>query len=288
MKILIYSLFFIYQSLILGVSLNKKGIFIISAPRTTSTLLMRIFANSKEISENYLLEPYTQVYYLENHINGAGFNLQKDWPQTKEQAWNKILSAFSKDFFVIKDLAYQIEPYLTDEQLLEIDKYAHIIFLVRYPKATIASGIYAYEQDNIKDGFSSEEAGFIHMKIFFDRCKKLSINTYLIEAEKYLANPSLVLPNYFSLFGLKFDEDTLVLKKVHKEELNKNPAYCVWGDLWFKNAFATDVIKPINLSYEPSKTYQNVSLDKINQFLPNHYEAYLYIKENALDLSSNE
>ena len=137
-----------FNTTLSGVSVHKKGIFIISAPRTTSTLLMRIFANSHDsVKKECLLEPYTQVYYLENNILAAGFNLQKDWPQTKEQAWDKITQAFSKDFFVIKDLAYQMEPYLTDEQLKEIDKHANIIFLIRSPKATIASGIYAYEQD---------------------------------------------------------------------------------------------------------------------------------------------
>ena len=56
---------------------QKNGVLIISAPRTTSTLLMRVLAKN---ASKVLLEPYTQVFYLSNNLSGAGFNYQKEWP----------------------------------------------------------------------------------------------------------------------------------------------------------------------------------------------------------------
>ena len=261
---------------------QKNGVLIISAPRTTSTLLMRVLAKN---ASKVLLEPYTQVFYLSNNLSGAGFNYQKEWPSTPDQAWEMITQSFSLDSFVIKDLAYQMLSYITNEQLKELVKHAHILFLLRSPQATIASGLSAYVKTGNPQDYLSEEVGFIQMKMLFDRFKALGITPWIIEAENYLKDPTVILEKYFLAFNKVFNKETLRIGRLSMEERALNPGYGVWGELWFKTAFDTDIVKPRNLTHAANPDYdlylapyQNI----INTFLPKHYKAYKYMLEQGL------
>ena len=118
---------------------QKNGVLIISAPRTTSTLLMRAFAKNTNKS---LLEPYTQVFYLNNNLSGAGFNYQEEWPSTQDQAWEMINQSFKLESFVIKDLAYQMLPYMSDEILTQLAQHAHLLFFLLFFHRYGASFLY--------------------------------------------------------------------------------------------------------------------------------------------------
>lgn len=152
----------------------RKSVFILSAPRTTSTLLIRLLANDASARHQgcktpVMLEPFTQAFYLQpNQSLAPEFHLKDAWPKTGTEAKAMIRTASDK-FMVIKDLAYQCEPFLDDDFIQEMLTYIEPIFLIRSPKATTLSALDPYYKNQQLDEFSAQDVGFVELQRLFDR-----------------------------------------------------------------------------------------------------------------------
>lgn len=229
---------------------SPKSIFILSAPRTTSTLLMRIFGNTQNpllpnAHPRTLLEPFTQVFYLQPGQSPAPeFNPQTRWPQTPQAAQTLVRQSKS-EFSIIKDLAYQCEPFMDDAFIREILEYIEPLFLVRSPDSTIPSALNPYAKSNTLNDFGEEDIGYLALLRVFERFKEnMTHKPLVIEAESYLKNPVSVLSAYFEKLNLHFEEDVLNLPATTPASRAQDPAYAAWGDTWYLNAYATTQVKP--------------------------------------------
>lgn len=244
----------------------NKSIFIVSAPRTTSTLLMRIFSNALTLLDGddqpkELLEPFTQVYYLQPGKTPAPeFSLQEHWPQTPDAAIELINQARHKPM-IIKDLAYQCEAFMDDDLIAEILTYCEPLFLIRSPESTALSALSPYAENNALAHFSEEDIGYCALLRLFKRfAAKMAKAPLVIEAEDYLTNPEGTLAKYFHALNLPFTDRTLSLPVTPPEIRERNPAYAVWGDTWYLNAYTTQKLTPKNPSHRKSP-YQHLKED---------------------------
>ncbi|WP_299730074.1 hypothetical protein [uncultured Endozoicomonas sp.] len=243
---------------------DAKSVIIFSIARGTSTLLYRVFSNlvgeGKEFPEgSALLEPFTQAYHIEHQLEGTpGFNRQEAWPVNTECAKKLVLERVKNGFTVIKELAYQLDENKVDDAFLtELFEYAEPLFLVRSPESTIPSGMYPYFEKGDVTRYSKEEAGFFELHQLFDRVSKIiSRQPLIIEAEEYLENPTDQLSQYFSALGLTFKQEYLSFTPYGEQDKQNDPSFMVWGDTWYKNAFATKELKARKVQKCMASDYQ--------------------------------
>lgn len=246
----IFIIFFYLCSLTVHADSPKKGIFIMSVARSTSTLLYKVFLQiieQRHLDEQRfiqdlkqtasLLEPFSQPYYLENNlIHTPGLTLQEELSKTSAEAFQRVLSHNGK-FVVAKDLAHQCQSWLLpqyQDQLNQMLKRFEFVFLIRSPEETIPSGFDPYFQEKKESQFSATDVGFKELFSLFDHIrKKTGTPPLVIEAEDYLSDPEKTLPPYFESLGFQFKKEYLSWKKMTPEEVASSPDFRLWGNTWY-------------------------------------------------------
>jgi hypothetical protein len=202
------------------VNMPKKGIFILSAARSTSTTLLKIF--QQLIEQNIIplpspspssspsslaspcdhdpslfsssrgqcqvfLEPFSQPYYLENNLTATpGFTFQQTLPQTFSDALSHLI-AHSQDpqniFLLVKDLGHQCQDLLHESYSKEFDlllEYYQFLFLVRSPAETILSGYHQYAIEGQGHLYHASDVGMTQLKHLFDLIERKTGQTPLV------------------------------------------------------------------------------------------------------------
>jgi hypothetical protein len=231
----------------LNSSVSKKGIFILSAARSTSTTLMKIFQQINEQQPTpspsaVFLEPFSQPYYVENNLlQTPGINLQPSIPKSFIDALHRVLAPFSSptppSFILAKDLGHQCQQWLDpefDSLITQLLNSFQFLFLIRSPEETILSGYHPYHEIGQGDDFTSTDVGFTELKNLFDFIERRTGQTPLVlDAQDYLQDPEGILPGYFHALGYPFDRSYLSWKPMTSEEIEANPDFLLWGDTWY-------------------------------------------------------
>lgn len=230
---------------------RKRGIFIFSVARATSTTLFKICSQIVEQHEDrssvrsdptevttsrLLLEPFGQPYYLENGFSDCpGMTVQDNIPKSFEDALERVLNNYDK-FVVAKDLGYQCAKLLLpeyDEQFSRLLEKYNILFLLRAPEETMASMYHVYYEDGNGDGYRSEEAGFVQLQSLFNAIEaKTGETPYVVHAEDYLRDPHGTLENCFKTFGVEYDPQYLTWEPLAQDDPG-TADFRLWGDMWY-------------------------------------------------------
>lgn len=268
-----------------------KSLLILSAPRTTSTLLLRFFSQPTDQGvlkkSKILLEPTTQVYHDKMQGRVPGYHPQKDWPHSNEEVMN-LLQLAKTHFVVAKDLAYQTD--WTTKELQWISKHYEVLFLVRHPEKTIPSNLYPYYEEGSLKEFNENDIGYESLGKLFKRFEEeAQIKPWVIEAEAYLERPEEVLSLYFKAFALEWKKSYLSLKPKTPEEKERDPAFKVWPD-WYKNAYASSGVvkskgpRKVNPLYKELLQREKTLIKKL---LKKSLPAYHHIKSHGKNLSAS-
>ena len=271
--------------LIAGVShggTDKRGIVIFSAPRTTSTLLLRLLAEplvrTQQHTQAVLLEPCTQAFYLQHQADAPGFAPQLDWPSDAAGINALVLQTLEQPFFVMKSLAYQCLPYLSEQVLTRLLERAHLLFLLRQPEKSILSGLYPYAVQGELANYRPYEAGFVELEQMFRRLRRLTHDPlWVMHAEEYLEHPLETVNRYLQAMGFPL-RTHLRLQSMGPEDKERFPGYRVWGDTWYGNAFATMELLP--RPQRPVTKYASLrqqAQELLMQLLPAQERAYAHL-----------
>jgi hypothetical protein len=228
-------------------SSRKKGIFILSAARSTSTTLMKIFQQIHEqqttpSTSAVFLEPFSQPYYVENNLlQTPGIAIQPSIPSTFIDALHRVLSPLSSpnppSFILAKDLGHQCQRWLEpefDSQITELLNSFNFLFLIRSPEETILSGYHPYYEIGQGEEFTATDVGFTALKNVFDFIERRTGHPPLVlDAQDYLKDPEGVLPGYFQAMGYEFQPSYLTWNPMSDEEIATNPDFLLWGDTWY-------------------------------------------------------
>lgn len=156
-------------------------IFLWATPRSVSTAFERVMKNSQCLSVCH--EPFTEVYYYgpDRTSNRYG-NLPPDKRAarySRDEVNKRLFGEISNGRVFIKDLAFQAEPYVS-EQLL---RKAVNIFITSHPHRVYASLL------KVKPDFTEDEFGFVALKRIFDRVQAFQKNTMVIDGVGFRNSP---------------------------------------------------------------------------------------------------
>jgi len=226
-----------------GKQTRKKGVFIVGAPRATTTTLFKIFSQVVEQNrEKYpdavlLLEPFSQPYYLELGGVCPGMSVQEELSKTFDEALDKLLSYENTGKFIIaKDLGCQLMKLLLpayDNQLQRVIEMFDFLFLIRSPEKTIPSLFAPYYDANQPGDMRSEEVSCVQLQAVFNAVLSKSGKTPLVmEAEDYLTDPNRTLSAYFPAFGLEYHPSYITWEPLPKSSPGF-PYFNLWSDTWY-------------------------------------------------------
>ncbi|MEM7100822.1 MAG: sulfotransferase [Pseudomonadota bacterium] len=211
-------------------SANDGGadlIFVISQPRSGSTLLQRILSGHPDVfasAETWLMLPqifsvrqsgHTAAYeadwartaiheYLENYTDGeavydAGIRAFAD------SLYGNALKRAEKKIFLDKTPRY----YYIAKDLYRIFPNAKFVFLIRNPLAVLASELTTYVKDNPRFLSSFHDDLLLAPHLILDAIDHLGEDANVIHYEKFVQDPDTQIRNLCNQLGLAFDSQML-------------------------------------------------------------------------------
>lgn len=278
--------------------MSRKGIFIVSVARATSTTLFKIITQVVEQHRDLyptaatLLEPFSQSYYVSNNfMDCPGLCIQDGLPMTFDGALERVLS-FKNEFVVAKDLAYQMANILLpeyDTALNDLLEMFDFLFLMRHPASTIPSGFHPYFEDGNPSGYKSVEAGFLELYALFQRIQsKTGRAPFVIEAEDYLCEPHETFKKYFPLFHLTYQPSYITWEPLERGDPGSLD-FQLWNDTWY-HVFRTSGLRieakldsNADVEQQMCKYPNSVANNEYLKMLyATHLPAYLAMKKQGL------
>ena len=218
--------------------MNKKvkPLFIISLPRSGSTLLQRIlFAHSKisSIAEPWILFPLIYSYKRKGILTDYGHyaehdgvtDLIKNLPN-KEKDYYKFINEFVTNIY--SSLSGQNSIYFCDKtpryymvvsDIIKIFPDAKFIFLFRNPVQIYASILSIWGSNRFNQLC---RATFYHdlyegLKILSQAYKLIKNKSYAVQYEKFVKNPEIYLQEIVDYLDLEYEKEMLL--NFHKMDL---------------------------------------------------------------------
>jgi len=254
--------------------MDEKLIFLISLPRSGSTLLQHILANHSKIASS--AEPWVLLHNLyaiktgktkaeyNSHIGAVALNdfinqtkyKQEDFYEAVKLFSNKLYSSFlentNKDIFLDKTSRY----HLVIEEIVKIYPDAKFIFLVRNPLDLFASYIETMVEENIlrlcEDGIRDDLLyGYSNLLKGIDLLKD---NSIIVKYESLIKSPEQTIKSILNYLNLDFETGIL--------DYNKE------GTI-LKGKLIDP--KSIHIHTKPVNNY----IDKWREKLPNQHSLYL-------------
>jgi len=207
--------------------LGENLIFIISQPRSGSTLLQRVLAGHPDIltsAETWLmLHP---LYGLRRE--GVTTEYESAWARTgvKEflthytdglDTYDQGIRAFSqtiygnalnragKTYFLDKTPRY----YYVAQELYRVLPKAQFIFLLRNPMAVLASELNTYVKDNLRFLSAFRDDLLLAPQMILDAIDHMGSRANVVHYETFVRNPANAIANLCERLGLDYHQDML-------------------------------------------------------------------------------
>ena len=217
---------------------NSDGnnlIFLISQPRSGSTMLQLILSGHPDIattSEPWIaLHPF---FALKEHGIDARYNarlareaLKEFLTQNRldETFYNEQVSHFLNAFYQ-KAMKHQGKKYFLDktpryyliiDELMETFSDASFIFLVRHPVAVLNSIMKTWVKDDYKVLGLFKDDLLLAPRLIVDACKRYSDRSYVLKYEDIVSNPENVLSKICDYLGVDYSNDMLDYGKLRPD-----------------------------------------------------------------------
>lgn len=230
--------------------MTKNLVFLISQPRSGSTMLQAILGSHPEVytcSEPWIALPF--IYALKE--SGAEFEFNGQWSKTAIQAffketgideefynstlnsflatlYNKALSNSGKRIFLDKTPRY----YEIASDLIKIFPEAKFIILYRHPLSVLNSILNTWVKDDIDKLFYYSRDLFVAPKNLTEVVSEYPKNTCLVRYEDLVSSPKVEIEKLCKYIGIEFIEGIINYKA---------KADWVYGDKNFKDKKRPDL-----------------------------------------------
>lgn len=221
---------------------EENLIFLISQPRSGSTLLQRILGNHPEIytrSEPWIMlhsgfslkQDNMQASYnidtWKHAFNDFITNLPKDGKgvyikelrQMHLNLYEKYTTEYNKKFFLDKTPRY----YQVIDELQEIFPHAKTILLIRNPLSVLSSILSTWVKDNYSKLYKYKEDLIDTIDIYTKNILNPSSNILIIKYEDLLLNPHIQIEKICAYLELDFNPKILNFKE-------NNISHWIYGD----------------------------------------------------------
>lgn len=214
-------------------NVEERVVFLISMPRSGSTLLQRILEQSDQL--NTLGEPWLMLPLLSGYdeelveakygqklnvlakddflVNSSNPNVIKDAQRVyADSVYSSIIRESDKRYFLDKTPRY---IYIVNK-LKEIYPKAKFIVLLRNPAAIVSSYAHTWFSDSFEKLSNDKycrydfEQGFGRLSEFLKSDFK---NKHIVRYEDLVSTPEKVLPKLFGYLGLPFDKQYINYKQ---------------------------------------------------------------------------
>lgn len=213
---------------------DKKPIFILSLPRTGSTLLQRVLMNHSKISsfaEPHFLLPFVYAIKKEgivsdySHISSykALSDVVNELPNGEEDYF-KFLKEFSLKLY--NSLSDEESIYFLDKtplyiwiipEIIKIFPDAKFIFLFRNPIQVYASIISTFSNNNFYKLYRFQRYLYEGFELISEEYKKYSDISFAIKYEEFVLDPDKKLKEILNYLELDFEDH--MLSSFHKQDL---------------------------------------------------------------------
>ena len=182
---------------------------IISPPRCSSTAFARVFWQHPDIGY-YSHEPFEVTYYMDQGLTEVAAKLSN--PLNLNQ-FNSKQNTVQGNSLVIKEMPYQV--WHNFPLLVTLVK-KPIIFLIRDPRLNITSRITKKREAGTSTTFPHIETGWqlLHQQVSY--CQNHAISYTIVDTTDFRNAPNAIVPQVFSLLGLKFSP-TMLFWESHAE-----------------------------------------------------------------------
>ncbi|MEH1017000.1 hypothetical protein V6U90_28370 [Micromonospora sp. CPCC 206060] len=171
----------------------RRTIAVWAAPRSVSTAFEKTFANRSDTTVVH--EPFTDCYYFGRARRSDRYGEQPH-KADRDGRWAVAqIDGNDGPVVFVKDLAFQAEPYLSDDYLAGITN----TFILRHPATVLAS------LSPLKPDFTEEEFGFLALGRLWRRVHALGQSPVVVEGDTFRSRPAAVLGEYCDRVGLAFD-----------------------------------------------------------------------------------
>ncbi len=202
---------------------NKNLIFLISQPRSGSTLTQKIIGSHKDVytrSEPWIM--LNPLYSLKKNGINTEYNKTLDYAATQDfinnlpkgrdsyitylstmygSMYNDYLSTHKKNIFLDKTPRY----FLIIDELKEVFPEAKYILLVRNPLAVLSSIMNTWTKKNFSKVLNFKVDLIDGLNIIVDQISNTKNNLYLLRYETILSNPTQTIKECFQYLDLEFD-----------------------------------------------------------------------------------
>jgi hypothetical protein len=163
-----------------------------AVPRSVSTTFEKAF--SQHPQARVVHEPFTDCYYFGSERRSGRYGVQ---PSKLGCDAANALDAVTRErapVVFVKDLAFQAEPYLSDDVLRGVSN----TFILRHPAAVLRSLL------PLKPDFTEDEFGFTALRRLWRRVRGMGLDAVVVEGDGFRANPASVLRAYCAKVGVGF------------------------------------------------------------------------------------
>jgi hypothetical protein len=170
-------------------------VFLWGVPRSVSTAFEKAVSRHPEIAISH--EPFTNSYYFGGKRRSDRYirdNAGKSYPSVSENPLRGIIS--DKQVVFIKELAFQGEPYVSDD-ILASSKH---LLIARKPEICYSSLI------KLKPDFTEDEFGFAALERIVNRLSVIGCQPLMnIDGDKFRQHPDKILRETCKSIEIDFD-----------------------------------------------------------------------------------
>lgn len=199
-------------------SVTPRLVIVWAVPRSGSTMVERALQQSPDVVVVH--EPFTHDYYYGASRSSRRYGEPDAPPSLGADQLARAMHAASeagRTHVVVKELAFQGEPYITDDAL----RRALNLFLVRAPERVLASLL------PLKPDFSDDEFGFVPIGRLATRLRRLRVEPALIvDGDAIRADPSDGIERICSATGIRYDRRMLAWKPGPVRQWRRDEADC--------------------------------------------------------------
>lgn len=251
----------IFSALAIGAEENKI-IFLLSTPRSLSTVFVRMMLNRGDFST--YSEPAMAMYFKKHHPE-VNFKFNANALYSFSQMEEEFESNRLKKHLFIKEFGSRLWPLFEENPHYFDDPKCHFVFLIRPPNK-VAVSLYRglkkmssakIDELSLADLVMHEELWIIYKKIR-EKAKNPPI---LIFSDQLSDNPSETVQNFCHKTGIEFSQNHLIWKALNmaKEEIpnwHETKQYSdirIWNEDVFKSTgFVLQKNYEVNAMGEPT------------------------------------
>lgn len=163
-----------------------------ATPRSMSTVFEKVVSQVPGV--DIIHEPFTNDYYFGPARKSSRYG--DDEKLKRELSQNKLWQARSERITFIKELAFQGEPYISEQQFLD---YKHS-FMIRHPQKVLNSLV------KLKPDATDEEFGFDSlMAAYVKVCNLAGYLPAVVEGDLFRQQPEPIFDRYATALGFTWE-----------------------------------------------------------------------------------